>query len=201
MSAKDANTWRCYNAYGYRLYNYVLPSIVSVLVQSIVQVNTFVTKDKTDGKYREKAGFIAKMLLLGSTILMNLTLCLVFVPYFITNALPMFVGFFWLLIPLLFVLILAYASFITGIVIIIQKKSGVKKTHARRLFLAHCAVGLQVFGCLVVTMAYNYSQYCYFGGGYISVIPLEFYSHDTLAWGNTFKINTQNQVDTFLSFF
>jgi hypothetical protein len=40
--------WKCYNSFGYRLYNYVLPSVISVLVQSIVQaVNTAKAKAKS----------------------------------------------------------------------------------------------------------------------------------------------------------
>lgn len=42
-SDPNYDSWRCYNAFGYRLYNYVLPNVISVLVQSCVQAyNTYI---------------------------------------------------------------------------------------------------------------------------------------------------------------
>ena len=136
-------------------------------------------------------------MLLG-TILMNAAVCLVFIPYFLINALPMLVGFCWLLIPLAVVLSLAYAIFTT---ILVSLVSGNGCDHCGRLFGAHFAVGIQVFGCLALSMAYNYSQYTYFGGGYLSVLGYEFRSRDTVAWGNALTNSSELQIHSILAFF
>lgn len=156
---------------------------------------------KRESGFFKNAGRSAKLLLLIATILSNATICIVFVPYFITNSLPMFVGFIWLLGPLLIVLPLAYASFITVLVSIISKCGMCGDGSCPRFFGTHCAVGLQVFGCLVLSMAYNYSQYCYFGGGYLTAIVYEFRSRDTIAWGQSFSNSTDFQIRNILAFF
>jgi hypothetical protein len=50
-------------------------------------------------------------------------------------------------------------------------------------------------------MAYNYSQYCYFGGGYISVIGYEYQSRDTAAWGRALSNSSDLVTHNILAFF
>ncbi len=50
-------------------------------------------------------------------------------------------------------------------------------------------------------MAYNYSQYCYFGGGYLSVIGYEFQSRDTGAWGRALANSSDLTTHNILAFF
>ena len=78
---------------------------------------------------------------------------------------------------------------------------GGENGYCGRFFLTHCAVGLQVFGCLVMSIAYNYSQYCYFGGGYIAVLGYEFQSRDTGAWSRAFSNSTLLETHNILAFF
>ena len=202
------SSWRCYNAFGYRLYNYVLPNVIAVLLQSTIQVVNIYTieddeNDEDNVNWKRKVLSFFKKLLLFGTIFSNALMCLVFVPYFITNALPMFVGFIWLLGPLIIVLVLAYAIFTTIVLNIILSCTMCSccGKECRRLFGTHCAVGLQVFGCLAMSMAYNYSQYCYFGGGYLTVIGYEFQSRDTTAWGRAFANSSDLQAHNMLAFF
>lgn len=195
--SSDVNysAWRCYNAFGYRLYNYVLPSVVSVLIQCLIQgYNSYKAGDKKDGWFRKNA----KRVLLVGTILMNVTISLVFIPYFLTNALPMLVGFCWLLVPLAVLLSAVYGIFTT---ILLNIPLGCECNHCGRLFGAHFLLGLQVFGCLALSMAYNYSQYTYFGGGYLDILGYEFRSRDTLAWWSTLTNSTELQVHSILAFF
>jgi hypothetical protein len=131
---------------------------------------------------------------------MNALICFVFIPFFILNALPMFVGFCWLLVPLLCALTLAYAIFVTTFVSSASRCHMCKEKHCRRFFATHCAVGLQVFGCLVLSMAYNYSQYCYFGGGYLTAIGYEYQSRDTGAWGRALSNSSDLTVHNVLAF-
>ena len=122
---------------------------------------------------------------------------------FFTNALVMIVGFCWLLGPLLIILILLYAAFITVVVNIASSSNMCDNSdgYCRLFFGTHCAVGLQVFGCLILSMAYNYSQYWYFGDSYLSAIGYEFQSRDTVAWGRALTNNSQFLTDNILAFF
>jgi hypothetical protein len=206
-------SWRCYNAFGYRLYNYVLPSVISVLVQSITQAVFFYKeKESSEEKPAEKSTekptkkfakcqAYFKWFLLTFTILLNSAIVLVFIPYFITNALPMLVGFCWVLMPILGLLILAYVIFVLIVVSIIDRCKMCKEKFVMRMFATHCAVGLQVFGCLIVSMAYNYSQYCYFEGGYLPVLGYELQSRDTVTWANNIANNSQLIAHNILAFF
>ena len=179
VNSTNTSSWNCYNAFGYRLFNYVLPNLVSVLVQSGVQLAHTIRHREDDSSTMTSVRNVCKMLLLGATIIMNVILCIIFIPFLITNVLPMLVGFCWLLLPLLIVLTVTYAIFITTVASIIGKCGLCQNGYCKRFFLTHFLVGLQVFGCLIISMAYNYSQYCYFGGGYIRVLGYEFESRET----------------------
>jgi hypothetical protein len=174
-----------------------------VLVQSIVQtVNTFADKEpKTNESKKQKAQRYLKMFLLFVTIISNALICVAFVPFFITNALPMFVGFFWVLIPVLIALTLVYAVFITVVVSSLSKCAMCTNKYCKRFFATHCAVGLQVFGCLVISMSYNYSQYCYFGGGYTPVIGYEYQSRNTATWAQALSNSSELVTHNVLAFF
>ena len=221
---KNANysSWNCYNAFGYRLYNYVLPSVISVLVQSCVQYAS--TTRIHEQNRKENQSNITKYLqyfALGLTITINVTICVIFVPFFITNALPMLVGFCWLLAPLLGVLILVYAGFMsiaitcgasccsdTRVRPFNEEEDGASQSQVRTgrrrccyIFGTHCLVGLHVFGCLILSMAYNYSQYCYYGGGYLKVLGYEFQSRDTVSYFSVLGNDTTLVTHNILAFF
>lgn len=185
-----------------------MPSVIAVLVQSIVQVkNTY--RAMKASKYRHdnqetccfKMAKCSTEFLLGSTIIMNVAICLVFLPYMVTNSIPMIVGFCWLLLPLLAILTLVYALIITAFVSIISRCAMCDEGFCCRFFFTHCAVGLQVFGCLIISMAYNYSQYCYFGSGYLPAVVNEFQSRDTVVWAHSLVNDTTFQIHNILAFF
>ena len=130
---------------------------------------------------------------------MNLLICVIFVPFFITNTLPMIVGFCWLLVPLWLALSLVYAIFATSLISIVTKGEKCTCSFSGRFFGTHFAVGIQVFGCLILGMAYNYSQNAYFGGGYLSVVEYEFQSRDTGNWARALRNSTELRADTVLA--
>ena len=149
----------------------------------------------------KKTSRYLKYFLLGATFIMNLLICVIFVPFFITNTLPMVVGFCWLLVPLWLALSLAYAIFATVLISIVTKGQMCTNGLCRRLFITHFLVGIQVFGCLILGMAYNYSQYAYFGGGYLSVVEYEFQSRDTGNWARAIRNSSELTTDTVLAVF
>ncbi|CAF0856758.1 unnamed protein product [Adineta steineri] len=202
-SAANANSWNCYNAFGYRLYNYVLPSVVSILVDSIVQlVNTYRAhhEDKKKGIIKGNIKYI-KWFLLGTSITLNSLIAMVFIPFFVSNVIPMLIIYSWILVVILVGLILLYAIVITSVVNAIRKCEGCGCIYCTKFFAAHCVVGLQVFGCLVFSMAFNYSQYSFYGGDFNSVPWYEYQSRDTVTWfhslSNSSELLTHNLLAAF----
>ncbi|CAF4064207.1 unnamed protein product [Adineta steineri] len=164
-SASNANSWNCYNAFGYRLYNYVLPSVVSILVDSIVQlVNTYRAHQEDK-----------KNVLLRVTLNISSGFCLVQQRYTYVNYIFMDTGCY-----------LSWSHF------------AIRNRHH---FCTHCVVGLQVFGCLVFSMAFNYSQYSFYGGDFNSVPWYEYQSRDTVTWfhslSNSSELLTHNILAAF----
>jgi hypothetical protein len=201
LSAANANQWRCYNAFGYRLYNYVLPSIVSVLVDSIVQLVNMIkaTKKNKENEPDKNDMNWLKWTLLGFTIVMNSLVCLVFVAFFISNVLPMLIAYCWVLLPILGGLVLTYATLITSVISGIRQCQDCGCVYCLKFFGTHCIVGLQVFGCLILGMAYNYSQYSFFGAAYTSVPWYEYQSRDTVAWFNSLTNSSELVIHNVLT--
>lgn len=201
-SSAYADAWRCYNAFGYRLHNYVLPGVVSVLIESIIHVaNTYKANKKNDEENisYSKSWRTVKWVLLGSTITMNIIVMLVFVPFFVSNTVPMLIAYCWFLLPILGGLVLVYAIFITSTINALRKCKNCGFCFCLKFFGIHCLVGLQVFGCLILGMAFNYSQYNYFGADYLPTIGFEAQSRDTVTWYNTLTNSTQLIIDNALT--
>jgi hypothetical protein len=200
-SAVNATQWRCYNAFGYRLYNYVLPSVVAVLVESIIQLVNMVKahkKDKID-KSTKKYMSSCKWFLLISSIVMNALAVLVFIPFFISNVVPMLIAYCWILLPILGGLVVLYATFVTSVINAIKQCQDCGCVYCLKFFGTHFLVGLQVFGCLVLGMAYNYSQYSFFGTSYKEVMWSEYQSRDTINWFNTLTNNSDLLIHNLLT--
>ncbi|CAF1094335.1 unnamed protein product [Rotaria magnacalcarata] len=200
-SSAYQSEWRCYNAFGYQLHNYVLPSVIAVLVESIIQiVNNYRAnkqEDKKNSGARSSRKF--KWALLCTTIVLNVGVCLVFIPFFISNTIPMLIAYCWLLVSVLGALVLVYAVFITIVINALRKCDGCSCRYCAKFFAAHCIVGCQAFGCLILSMAYNYSQYSYFGADYTSTIGYEAQSRDTVTWFNSLTNNTDSIIHNTLT--
>ncbi len=50
-----------------------------------------------------------------------------------------------------------------------------------------------------MSMAYNYSQYSFFGADYSSVIWYEYQSRDTAAWFNSLTNSTELDIQNVLA--
>lgn len=199
-SAAYANGWRCYNALGYRLFNYVLPSIVSVLVEAFVQLANMIkaSKDPKNQVSKNPLNYV-KWSLLITTIVLNCIVCLSFIPFVISNVIPMLISYCWVLLPILGILVLTYATFITAVVNAIKRCQDCGCVYCLKFFGTHCVVGVQVFGCLVFSMAYNYSQYSLFGASYSDVIWCEFQSRDTVYWYKSLTNDTEMLIQNILT--
>lgn len=200
-AAPYADGWRCYNAFGYRLHNYVLPSVISVLVESIIQlVNTYRAHKSEEKKPSDKnCQKYLKWFLLGMTFVLNTAVASAFIPFLISNTVPMLIAYCWILLPILFGLTLVYAILVTSVVSCVRKCTDCGCGYCLKFFGAHCLVGLQVFGALALSMAYNYSQYSYFGADFMPVLWYEYLSRDTVSWYKTLTNSTELVVDNILT--
>lgn len=200
-NAVGGDGWNCYNAFGYRLHNYVLPSVISVLVESIVQSVNMYRANKEDqlneAKEDSMKGF--KSFLLGATIVMNTGVFLAFIPFFVSNTIPMIIAYCWILLPVLAGVVLIYAIIVTSVVNGIRECEGCGCAYCLKFFGIHCVVGLQVFGTLVFSMAYNYSQYSYYGADYSQVMWYEYQSRDTVVWFNTLSNSSELTIHNLLT--
>ncbi|CAF1132923.1 unnamed protein product [Adineta ricciae] len=196
-----ATAWRCYNAFGYQLYNYVLPSLISVLVEAFVQLGNMIKASKVDPNHQVKRNPVnyIKWALLISTIVLNSLVFVAFIPFFISNVFPMLIAYSWVLICVLAALVLAYATFITVVVNALRQCADCGCVYFLKFFGTHCVVGLQVFGCLVLSMAYNYSQYSFFGADYTSVIWCEYQSRDTTIWYQRLTNDSESLIQNLLT--
>lgn len=124
--AKGGDGWNCYNAFGYRLHNYVLPGVISVLVESIVQcVNLYrATKEDRLNQLKEDSLKWLKWTLLGATLFLNTSVFLAFIPFFVSNTIPMIIAYCWLLLPILGGVVLIYASVVTILINSFRKCEG-----------------------------------------------------------------------------
>jgi hypothetical protein len=199
-SAAYSDGWRCYNAFGYRLYNYVLPSMVAVLVEAFIQLANMIKASKDPkNQIRENKLNCVKWALLIITITLNCLVCLAFIPFFISNVLPMIIAYCWVLLSILVILVLVYAIFISVVVNAITRCRDCGCVYCLKFFGTHCVVGIQVFGCLVFSMAYNYSQYSFFGASYSDVIWCEYQSRDTAFWYKSLTTDSEMLVHNLLT--
>jgi len=162
-------------------------------------VNTYRAYKKDQDKVMNDDMRQVKWFLLGSSIVMNSAVFLAFIPFFVSNVVPMLIAYVWVLLPLLGVLVLTYAIFITSVVNAIRQCQDCSCIYCGKFFGTHCIVGLQVFGCLIVSMAYNYSQYSFFGADYSSVIWYEYQSRDTATWFNSLTNSTELDIQNVLA--
>jgi len=200
-NAKNGEGWNCYNAFGYRLHNFILPGCVAVLVESIVQcVNLYrANKENEMNEMKEDSLKWLKWTLLITTMILNGGVFLAFIPFFVSNTIPMIIAYCWLLLPILGGVVLIYASIVTIIINSCRKCEGCGCCFFWKFFGTHCVVGSQVFGCLIFAMAYNYSQYSYFGADYSDVMYYEYQSRDTINWFNNLKNNSDKAIHNLLT--
>ncbi|UJR10993.1 hypothetical protein I4U23_015177 [Adineta vaga] len=200
-TAANATGWRCYNAFGYQLFNFVLPSIIAVLIEAFIQLANMIKAGKEDPKNKVKSNAMnyVKWTLLIITIVLNSLVFLAFIPFLISNVLPMLIAYSWVLFPLLAALVLIYATFITIVVNAFRQCEGCGCIYFWKFFGTHCLVGVQVFGSLVFSMAYNYSQYSFFGADYTSVIWCEFQSRDTIVWYQRLTNDSESLIQNLLT--
>ncbi|CAF4172611.1 unnamed protein product, partial [Adineta steineri] len=181
MHAQYATTWNCYNAFGYRLYNYIFVSYCSFFW--LVMTKGFVYHT-----LREEHKMVTNSLLVNIEFYLGLSAslvtvvfvgCLIF-PYLLTNVIPMAAAYTFMIITYIqfWICALVFCGIISVIPIFDRLVLGIVK----RLDKEHRPLmGLLImypFTILtfpiLLSIFYNYSQYIYYGDDYYGAMADEY---------------------------
>jgi hypothetical protein len=188
-SAEDATIWNCYNAFGYRLYNYIFASYFHFCC-------TFLMKCAYRNKIKQaKLKKLSYYLGLYSSIITFIFVSCLVLPFYYTHIMPMVCAYVFLHIiyfmPMF--LLLIFGIFFVNLLCI--------KDY--RIIVASIIIAASIIYTfpVLISVTYNYSQYLYYSDDYFETMTHEYNTRDTATY---FKL-LQNSViflfHTMLNFF
>ncbi|CAF1402911.1 unnamed protein product [Adineta ricciae] len=213
MSAERATPWNCYNAFGYRLFNYVFVSYWNFSSVFYVQLMAFVLKDVHKLNLpKKKPKSIIKYVIYTITIgLYFITWAFagaLLLPYMITHVIPMAFayGFMVVIYICLWVAFLCFSQILAAlpkmtriIFYIFLPRSLESAFYPISAFLYSLALFSYTFPILL-TVFYNYSQYLYYGENFIYTMSNEFNSRDTETYFAIFRNSVNEKLHSLLDF-
>lgn len=209
ISAEHATVWNCYNAFGYRLFNYSFLSYCNFYYTSAVK--TLVLQQAKDSNSpTSKKSMYELFSFYCSNVTFNITYCFgtaLFIPYAITHLLPMVAAYAFMTI-IYFSLWSAFAFFTTFLLCQTPKlqnslplpKILLPKYRSWAGFMYVLAFSCYTYPILLVT-SFNYSQYLYYGENYIYTMTNEFNSRDTATYVALFRNSVNERLHSLLNFF
>lgn len=221
-SSSIATPWNCYNALGYRLFNYVFVSYFSTALDCVYKTymlgfHEILKVDAKKGSCRWTA-YYATLIIIALSLLF--TTCLM-LPFVLTNVIPMFFVYIWMSIIYIGVCIyLVYSSFriyrdFKQMPAKIQKKDVTEDKDSDQLeycsFMFTAKEIPQVAASMLLAMVittfpillaifYNYTQYFYYGETYLRTIEDEYKSRDTINYLNVLVNSAQQSLHLALNF-
>ncbi|CAF0989727.1 unnamed protein product [Adineta ricciae] len=184
MSVDRATHWNCYNAFGYRIFNYVFVSYVNFVCVFVMK--TIALRDERI--YQQKITCLDRInfhLGFWSALITFLFAGGLILPYLITHIIPMF--FAYLFMTIVYMTIWFAALFF--IVFVLMHIPVVKKIFyvpmIRPEKLQKVAVAVIIFAWstytypILLSTLYNYTQYLYYGENFIYTMSNEFNARDT----------------------
>ncbi|CAF1430888.1 unnamed protein product [Adineta steineri] len=219
QSSSVATTWNCYNAFGYRLYNYVFVSYSSTTLNCIYVIYMEGYQEIIKSGYKQ--GSFCSIIYYISLIIIVITLPLVtclLLPFFLTNVIPMFIIYIW--ISTIYIVVSSYLIF-TGFFVY----DDIDELRKRKEFLSTeevneedcCSfmftqkeiphVAFSIILALFITtfpillsIFFNYSQFFYYGDGYLSTIQDDFNSRSTEQYFNILQNSIKQILHSLLNF-
>lgn len=209
-SSSVGTPWNCYNALGYRLFNYVFVSYFTTTLDCVYKAYMLGYKevmcvDAERGSCRWVSHYTT-LVIIGLSLLF--TTCLM-LPFIFTNVIPMFVMYIWMsLIYIGVCAYLVYSSFkmyknIKELPGKIEKKDVSKEEeqsdqHEYCSFMFTTKEMPQVAASMLLAMVittfpillsiyYNYTQFYYFGESYLKSIEDDHLTRDTINYFNVIK--------------
>jgi len=194
-STEDATTWNCYNAFGYRVYNYLFPSYFHFACTFIMKcayrnkIKKFMVKQNT------KLGKLSYYLGLYSSVITFIFVSCLVLPYLLTHVLPM-----------AFAYVFMHAIYFTFIFIVLIV--GVFFLHLwciidSRITISSVVIGASVLYTfpLLISVTYNYSQYLFYGQDYFETMTNEYNTRDTPTYFKLLHNSVNFLFHTILNFF
>ena len=210
MSAEQATVWRCYNAFGYRLFNYIFLSYCNFYYSFAVKSGWFILKRTLEIPIREKFATMFEKFSFylsgGSFTIVYWFTTALFTPYLITHLLPMIAAYAFMSV-IYFTLCSAigfFTIFLLSKIPILKHLMPIPrvillKYHLHTRFLYIIALSCYTYPILLTT-SYNYSQYLYYGENYIETMTNEFNSRDSAIYFAIFRNSVNERFHSFLSF-
>ncbi|CAF3328095.1 unnamed protein product [Rotaria socialis] len=221
-SSSIATPWNCYNALGYRLFNYIFVSYFSTLLDCAYKgyVLGFSEIIKTDAKRGSFSWIMHYATLIVIALSLIFTTCIL-LPFVLTNLLPMLVIYIWMCIVYIgFCIYITVSGFkvyknIKELPAKISKQDDAANKDSGQLEFCSFMftskeiphVGLAMLLALVIStfpillsILFNFSQFFYYGESYLKSINDDYISRDTSNYFNLLKSSTQQILHMVLNF-
>ncbi|CAF1349014.1 unnamed protein product [Adineta ricciae] len=208
IGAEKANEWNCYNAFGYRLYNYIFVPycaffwLVVTKLYVYFRVRQYVEKVHKESLRKRIEYHIGLWPSLLTIIVVGLPL----VPYLFTNVIPMAAAYVFMIIIyiVLWVAALAFCAIVSFIPIIGPFLLGTVKVLPKEDRPIASIVLMFPFTLLtlpiLISVFFNYSQYLYYGNDYYGTMKDEFDSRNTTTYFKILQASINEQFHTSLNF-
>jgi hypothetical protein len=203
MSAEDATLWNCYNAFGYRIYNYTFVSYCSFCYNFFMKIVVIIVGH--DEK-KSKSDIVTGLIFCFSVITFVFNGALI-LPYFITHALPMlFIYTFMSAIYFGVWVILFYLS-LAHLSLLLPKlyKTDFLLSRFIKWIAIYPMLFIVSFGAysypILISTLFNYSQYLYYGEDYFQTMTDEYNSRDTTTYLNVLRNSINQKFHSALNFF
>ncbi|CAF1382396.1 unnamed protein product [Rotaria magnacalcarata] len=199
MSATNADTWRCFNIFGYVLTNYVTPSAVSLSINIGTKLSWCLKAFKGNQYSQTQKALLG---LLGFWCYVpTIAYMSVFLVYINVNILPMFACYEWLV--LIWLIGVGLIGVMIGVLLLTCpiNRELVEIFKFGRFLLAMLISFESTMGVYLCVLLYNYSQYWYFGDTYIHAIVSEYESRDTNTYFQVLKNSSEQIAHTVLATF
>jgi hypothetical protein len=218
LSSATATPWNCYNAFGYRLYNYIFVSYSTTTLNVVYKtyMQGYAEIIKTDAKRDSFSWVIHYASLITIVVTLGFDTCLLF-PFILTHVVPMFVIYIWM--SIIYITVCVYLT-VYGFLAyeeieeIEERPAKIKAKEIRksqRSYETQCCsfmfrpnelpqVLISILLALLITtfpillsIFYNYTQYFYYGETYIMSIADDFNARDTNRYFSVLQ-NSTNQI-------
>ncbi|UJR20124.1 hypothetical protein I4U23_023256 [Adineta vaga] len=217
MNAERATPWNCYNAFGYRLFNYVFAPycaffwlvVTKIYVHHITRVeekSQIIVPSKESNIVKIVWNKIEYHIGLWSSLLTVVVVGAPLVPYLYTNVIPMagayaFMGIIYILFwmcGLVFCVIVSYIPGVGRLILGIIKSLPRDDHPIAAVFLMFPFTLLTL--PILLSVFFNYSQYLYYGNDYFTTMRDEFDSRDTQTYFKILQASVNERLHTSLDF-
>jgi hypothetical protein len=206
MSSANSTLWNCYNAFGYRLYNYIFASYISFIYEFIAKVIIELQKrEKIKNKERPEENRKPSEMITFYTSIVCSIITIIFVggailPYLFTNIFPMMCAYIFIIVIYIYV-VLVVAIVLHYYTLIFPPKDATKSINSwseLNAFLNRYKVvrstAMHLFN-FIIPVLFNLSQYLYYGESYLQSMTDEYNSRSSKIYFDSFKgINIVKQV-------